>query len=372
MASILFQRIPRLLLCPMGQMSVVALVLLMVPVSLTHAAVTERLSPPGKLVDVGSHRLHIFCMGQGGPTVVMDSGLGGVSIEWTGVQRLLSQHVRVCTYDRAGYGWSEPGPLPRTSSRIADELFALLEKAEIGGPYILVGHSFGGYTMQLFASRYPAATAGLVLVDSSHPEQVQRFLKPPIRVRMAPSGKNGFMMLSAPSVPDNLPDDLRPTVQALCLKGKAKVALGSELMHFQQSASQLQEAEPLPDVPTVVLTRGKHLWPQTHRGELMEQLWMKLQTELAARSPRAAHIVAERSGHHIHLDQPELVADTVYMVITVARHDSTASAGRPAVNGHGCRAFKDASWRSDHIETDAPTRRIQSRQRFRRCFSGRG
>jgi pimeloyl-ACP methyl ester carboxylesterase len=261
---------------------------------------------------------------------VIDSGLGGNSLEWIKVQRLLAQHVRVCSYDRAGYGWSEPGPLPRTSSRIVDELFELLKKADIAGPYVLVGHSFGGYTAQLFANRYPAETAGLALVDSSHPEQFERFLAPPIRANLAPSGKNRVMMFSpSPRMPENLPEEVKSMVQLLNLRGETRRAMGHELLDFRLSARQVRAASALPNVPMVVLTRGKRVWPQTDRGQQMEQLWAQLQVELANRTQRSIHILAHRSGHYVHLDQPELVANSVQLVVDLVRRGGSYVAQEP-------------------------------------------
>jgi pimeloyl-ACP methyl ester carboxylesterase len=304
------------------QLTALVLVSCLMPATSAFAAVgvTQLSSQPGRLVDIGTHRLHIWCVGSGQPTVVIDSGLGGNSLEWIRVQRSLAPNVRVCSYDRAGYGWSEPGPLPRTSSRIVDELFTLLKNADIAGPYVLVGHSFGGYTMQLFANRYPSETAGLVLVDSSHPEQFERFLAPPIRVNLAPSGRNRIMMLSpTPPVPENLPDEVKSLVRMLNLKGEARAAMGHELLDFRLSAQQVRNASDLPDVPMVVLTRGKRVWPKNDRGQHMERLWTQLQVELASRVQRTTHIVAQGSGHHIHLDQPELVADSVHMIVDLVR-----------------------------------------------------
>src|SRR5215207_4765289 len=110
--------------------------------------------PPGQLVDVGGHRLHIQCVGTGSPTVITESGLGGTSLDWSLVQPAVAQTTRICSYDRAGWGWSDPGPSPRTSGRIVEELRSLLAAAGIAGPYVLVGHSVGGLHAQLFASRY--------------------------------------------------------------------------------------------------------------------------------------------------------------------------------------------------------------------------
>src|SRR5918993_4763941 len=129
--------------------------------------IDERRYPaPGELVDVSGYSLHLNCTGEAGgaPTVVMDSGLGGTVLDWQRVQPELAKSTRVCTYDRAGMGWSDPGPQPRTSRQIVSELHTLLGNAGIEGPYVLVGHSFGGVNMQLYASRHPDEVAGMVVV----------------------------------------------------------------------------------------------------------------------------------------------------------------------------------------------------------------
>src|SRR5918995_1595905 len=128
--------------------------------------------PPGEMVDVGGYSLHINCVGQGSPTVVLDGGSGEWSAQWVRVQREVSGSTRVCAYDRAGMGWSEMGPEPRDAKRISSELHALLEGANIEGPYVLVGHSFGGLYVQTYAARYPEEVAGVALVDSpTEPDQ---------------------------------------------------------------------------------------------------------------------------------------------------------------------------------------------------------
>lgn len=129
---------------------------------------------PGEMVDVGEHRLHLSCLGQGSPTVVLDGGLGYTSVEWSGwVQPEVAKHTRVCAYDRAGMGWSEPGPGSPNATQTADELHALLQEAGEEGPYVLVGHSIAGLYSRVYADRYPEEVAGMVLVDSSHPDQVE-------------------------------------------------------------------------------------------------------------------------------------------------------------------------------------------------------
>lgn len=131
----------------------------------------KRFAPIGRFVDIGTHRLHVVESGTGSPTIVLEAGLMSTVLSWTELQRELSRSFRVVSYDRAGLGWSELGPMPRTADRIVDELRAMLEKAGIPPPYVLVGHSFGGLTMPLFASRYPDDVAGMVLVDAVAPEE---------------------------------------------------------------------------------------------------------------------------------------------------------------------------------------------------------
>jgi pimeloyl-ACP methyl ester carboxylesterase len=141
---------------------------------------------PGEMVDIGGHRLHINCVGQGSPTVILESGLGTMSADWANVQPEVAETTRVCAYDRAGTGWSEPGPEARDPRQIAGELHTLLGNAGIDGPYVLVGHSFGGLYVRMYAARFPKEVKGMVLVDASHPDMWTRLppevvatLKPP-------------------------------------------------------------------------------------------------------------------------------------------------------------------------------------------------
>jgi pimeloyl-ACP methyl ester carboxylesterase len=157
-----------------GLLALVGLVVVVVLVGLVYQFVATRLAyrkypAPGQMVAVSGHGMHLYCTGEGreGPTVVMDSGLGGGVLDWQTVQPDVAKFARVCSYDRSGIGWSESGPKPRTSPRIVEELHALLKNAGVGGPYVLVGHSFGGANAQLYAAEYPEEVAGMVLVDSA-------------------------------------------------------------------------------------------------------------------------------------------------------------------------------------------------------------
>ena len=274
---------------------------------------------PGRLVDIGSHRLYIDCRGQGSPTIVFENGLGGLHYEWSASAHQLRKSQRVCLYDRAGYGYSEAGPLPRHVVRITRELHALLERAGESGPFLLVGHSFGGYVVQMFARSFPELTAGVVLVDASHPEQVERYLAPPLRINTAPSRRGRIVRIRAPRLPANYPQAFASQAMNSMLHPRMRFAVTEEYFEFRASAAAVRRAPIFPQVPTLILTRGKQSWPATEPGFAAEQLWVQLQDELARLSRVSAHVVALDSGHHVQLDQPQLVVDAVQLVSGTAQ-----------------------------------------------------
>ncbi len=228
----------------------IALILLMVGPGGTTAA--ER--PPGIRLDVGGHKLHIHCLGKGRPTVILDAGLGGSSKDWSRVQAELAQTTQTCVYDRAGYGWSDSGPLPRTSGRIAAELHTLLERAAILPPYILAGHSFGGYNMRLYASRYPQEMAGLVLVDTPNEGQMNSIFRGQIMREIDPQG---LLQSLWPDLLTDVAVDLEPLAYLLGLQGKTLRAILGELASFEKSGAELRTAPSQPDLPLVVIMHGK-------------------------------------------------------------------------------------------------------------------
>ena len=282
---------------------------------LAASPATPESAIPGKLVDVGGYRLHIYCEGEGIPTIIFDSGTGGFSLEWTRVQNVLSRRTRVCSYDRAGYGWSDMGPLPRTSMRITRELHTLLVKADVTGPYILAGHSFGGYTAQLFARNYPEETAGLVLIDASHPEQIERM---PGREAGTPAkrvpGAHSYIV-SRHIMHPNFPDEVVLIARRIMNSWHHTSTWREEMTVFPLSAKQVLASKPMPAVPVVVLTRGRRIWPNNAYGDEMERVWMELQDELSQLSDNSVHLIAERSGHSIHLDQPEIVINAMQTML---------------------------------------------------------
>lgn len=134
----------------------------------TSVALAAAPTPPGKLVDLDGHTLHVYCTGRGGPTIVVENGLGDFSFDWMLVQSRVSRFTRICTYDRGGYAWSDPGPKPRTFAQLNLELHDALAELGEHGPFVLVGHSFGGPVARNFARVYPTAVAGIVFVDAAH------------------------------------------------------------------------------------------------------------------------------------------------------------------------------------------------------------
>lgn len=275
--------------------------------------------PPGELVPVGTHRLHIFCKGSGSPTVLIDSGMGSFSMEWKYIQDNLSKTSKTCIYDRAGYGWSEPGPSPRTTQQISNELYRLIQVKNLQGPFVLVGHSFGGYNMRYFANNNPEMVSGIVLVDSSHPDQFDRMDLKPVNQNKSRDSKQFKYTLSIPVMHEKYPTEVKFLAFRMLTQKQSHMARFDEQDHFRESAEQVAKANQLPNVPLVVITRGKRVWPKGERGDKLEAAWEAMQTELSYLSTISMQIVAKNSGHSIHLDQPELVASAVMNTINAAR-----------------------------------------------------
>ena len=269
---------------------------------------------PGKMIDLGDLKLHLDCRGQGSPTVILESGLGGSSLDWARVLPDAARITRVCAYDRAGYGWSEMGMLPRTSQQIVGELHALLQAANVEGPYILVGHSFGGFSVRLFASRFPQETAALILVDASHEDQFAQLRDAGLVKRASRTQRS----MSGAIVPDNLPANLHDIAAELAHTTKAIITLQSEIRFFQQSADQVRWYSSLPDVSVVVLSRGLKGLRKNVQDKNLETVWRSLQDDLFIRRG-CSHLIAESSGHYIQLDDPKLVVNTIQRLV---EHDS--------------------------------------------------
>lgn len=280
----------------------IALITLAVPLR-AGALDTARLAPAGAYADLGTHRLHYHCVGRGHPAVVIDAGIGGSGAEWRAVRQALVERTTVCTYDRAGYGWSDPGPSPRTTKRIARELRALLAAADVPPPYVLVGHSFGGFNVRMFAARHPTEVAGLVLVDSSHPDEPMP--------RAGAAGRTLNPLQDIPPPPAGAGDELA-FAQYLNSRRKAVFAQMDEIAHFARSAGQVLGAGPLPDVPLIVLARDAGLG---FADPVAEARWQRHQRELASLSARGSWRQVAGSAHDIHRARPAEVAAAIGKVL---------------------------------------------------------
>lgn len=279
-------------------------------------------SPAGSLVQVGDHRLHLDCRGDGSPAVVFDSGLGSSSLDWARVQPDVARVTRSCVYDRAGYGWSDPGPNPRDSITISRELAELLRQGGVAPPYVLVGHSFGGFNVRLFASQHPDLTAGLVLIDSSHEQQFQRFEEAGLQ-DAAP--RAGEVVIGNPAVvPASLPDDLQALARSFTLRAGFVATLRSELGNLRLSADELREAAPLPDVPLIVISHRVRTEGTSLRRD---KLWLDMQQELATRTSRAQLVIADTEDHYVQLSEPGVVVAAIRTVVDESRPGAVATAG---------------------------------------------
>jgi pimeloyl-ACP methyl ester carboxylesterase len=289
---------------------------------------------PGQRIDVGGYKLHINCTGQGTPVVILDSGLGDSYVSWMKVQPQIAKFTRVCSYDRAGLGYSDSSPRPRTSQVMAEELHTLLHNAGIQPPYILVGHSMGGYNVRLFASLYRNEVGGMVLVDASHPEQEKRFPQALNDLNKTWVREQEFLTYSMPfGIPRLLGFcDADPVIRAAdCNFHSAREGL-VVLKTFSESAAQAANAGSLGDLPLAVLSHDPDLPMPDIPADLENPIndeWKQMQDELSHLSTRGTHVVAKKSGHYIQIDRPELVIDAIHNVMDQARQISSAPQALP-------------------------------------------
>lgn len=278
--------------------------------------------PPGKIYAVDGHAMHLYCLGAGSPTVVLESGRAESFLVWGKVQPALSRTTRVCSYDRAGLGWSEATEGPRDSEHIASQLHGLLAKAGIDGPLVLLGHSAGGLYIRGYRARYPDQVQGLVFVDATMPEKTPPHLA--AIVHHEGLEVTIFQMAIALGIPRLLGDCSTPppgfdaTVnlwRADACKPSYVTAYKAESKAWPLAVSEVERAESLDDLPIVVLSRDTHLPPPHNLAAAVPRTELEqdgrnhdaAQEALVHLSSRGRRIIAQGSSHYIHFDRPALV-----------------------------------------------------------------
>ena len=257
----------------------------------------------GQRIDVGGYRLYMESAGSGRPTVIFESGRECGASSLANLAAEVQQFTRTLIYDRAGIGQSEPAPTPRTTQEIVNDLRKLLMQAQIGGPYLLVGHSFAGLPLRLFAHQGPHEVVGLVLLDVTHPDQWLR----------------GLQLLPPPS-PDE-PVALTATRDVLTREWTDPFS-NDEGIDIAASAAQVRATGHLGQLPMVVITAGKDEWEEGFPLEIaraLEQDWLAMQKELAALSFNSTHLIATESDHVIQDCQPDLVVKVIRQLVQAIR-----------------------------------------------------
>lgn len=290
--------------------------------------------PMGDLIDVGGYKLHINCEGEersGIPTVIIETGIWDCSQSWRLVQSKIAATTRICTYDRAGYGWSDPGPNPRTFKQMVAELKILLEKKGIQPPFIFVGHSLGGPIARYYQSQYPQDIVGIIFVDALHkePPLFSRIFRVAARVLsfLAYFGGLQLMLKFSPALSANLEwtSSMQKTYAAgHQMKIKTFATCLNEWDGCEASFRDLQsKARSLDGIPVTVISRDPHrsLRPGTSQeGAKNERCELeKLQKQHLDESPHARFVIAEGSSHLIQLDRPDIVIDEIKKMIGVTQ-----------------------------------------------------
>jgi len=292
----------------------------------------RQFAPPGQLIDVGGHRLHVTCRGTGSPVVLLEAGIAASSLSWSLVQPEIAKFTRVCAYDRAGLAWSDAASCPRTFEGIVDELATMLTRIAPGERYVLVGHSFGIFVIRAYAARHPENVLGLVLVDPP----TEWLTTTPQRARMlwggrhlsriggvlaymgvvrtclallsggAPGAPRRFVRIFGPTAARTLerlvgevrklPPDVHPTVQALWCQPKCFYAMADHLSVLEREGVSLSAFVPPREIPVIVISSGNQP-PEEIAAHRM----------LAERSADGRHVIAARSAHWVQFDEPALV-----------------------------------------------------------------
>jgi pimeloyl-ACP methyl ester carboxylesterase len=323
-----------------GALALVGLVLLLACVGAAYQLIgnwrdARRFPQRGRFVQAGPIKMNMDCTGSGSPTVILEQGGGMPALGWMKVQPQIAQFTRVCSYDRAGYGWSEPGPMPRTIPRMAHELKALLDASGEKSPYVMVAASLGGPIVRLYAGLCPNDVAGMILVDAAHEDQQKRAqsVQPPEliaesnrevasyqrwerlrRPLMLHLGIDRFQVYFTPQS-EQMPHVFWEEYLYLSQKPGFQETAASEIRSFPDSSSDLHGVN-FGDRPLIVLTAGKMTFtPEPFLTKEIEDkirnAWIELQAEQAHLSTRGKQIIVPDSGHVIMFERPDAVVAAI-------------------------------------------------------------
>jgi pimeloyl-ACP methyl ester carboxylesterase len=290
----------------------------------------RRFPQKGKLVPIGAIKLNINCSGTSGsgkPTVILEAGAGSPACVWAKVQPEIAKFTRVCSYDRAGLGWSDPASTPRTREQEAEELKLLLTAAGEKGPYVMAGHSQGGFTIQAFFQKFPDDVAGVVLVDASHPDTDKRT----VEVLSKPEGEKYFTFnkllrsdwyrfatiwsarLGVSRLLISAKNELEEEINYLSWQPKAIDTIFSEAKFYDESANKIRAAGRLGDRPLIVLTGqiDEGAFGSAPDRAAVQKMWFELQKGMARLSSNGKQLIVPEAGHFIQFDKPDAVVSAV-------------------------------------------------------------
>ncbi len=308
-------------------MAIMALVAVGGGYEAVSGALDEDFPMPGQLIDVGGHSLHLNCRGSGSPTVILEPGAGGISSTLAWIAPAVARDTRVCVYDRAGHGWSEPADRPQDGAQIATDLHALLQRGQVPGPYVLAGHSFGGLYVLAFAARYPDEVAGMVLVDSTEPGSAATPATSPgnessyditwrASALLSSSARFGLPRLIGQLDFGSLPPRARDEARHLTATPNHAQTTIDEYIQASASADEAASLRDFGDKPLFVLTAGSG----------SDADWMAAQDDLASLSTNSAHRVVDDAAHIDLIVEKDDAAVTTQAILDVV---SSARSGDP-------------------------------------------
>jgi pimeloyl-ACP methyl ester carboxylesterase len=325
-----------------GSVAIVSLLALVTLVGVVYenmgrSRAAREFPPQGKLVDIGGRRIQLDCRGTGSPTVIFESGLDiNGSLSWSAVHDEIAKTTRACAYSRAGIMWSDPNDGPQNAKIIAEDLHATLEKAGEKPPFVLVGHSLGGPYIMTYTKYFGADVAGLVFVDASHPDQVQRFkavtsYTPSSMIMLIKAGVAfawAGAVRVAPLAKKGVPH--QPPQAVLAMAAYAPTSLGPMLKEIESADQTLAEAgtfRQLGNRPVYVLTSMMPLPKEAlaslkltpEQGVRYKEILKEMHDEEASWSSRSLHQLVPDAGHYIQFDRPDIVVDAVISVVKNVR-----------------------------------------------------